>query len=389
MADILQIPVLLLVVLPSVLILAYPLFIRLAQKKFRRTLCNVESWPTLSVIVPLHGVDEGLRDNLRSWLSQKYEGTFEIIFSIEDESDSAVRVIREVIHDYPNTEARLLFSGSGTNHRGKIHNLVEALKTSYAETVMFLDSDVRLVSDDYLSYLVSPLVHSEVGLVTCAQVVYGPQSLGAGLITVMTNADLPGYFSTLFVTGNLNVANGAIMALRRDVVEQVGGLADLRNTVLNDTALARKVTAIGKQILLADRPALVYSGKSTLTDWWYQSCRWHVAMKSYLRFFEYVAYALSRIGLLTAALYVVFSPLTWFTACTLAVPLVSRTISFAATSLLVLRRRGPWRYFALIYLTDLMNPLFVLVPFITKKIVWRGRTYLVNRNAVIHPVEAD
>jgi len=387
MLGITEIIVLLLVVPPSLLILFYPVCTRLAQVKFRRILKETVSWPELSVIVPVKGLDEGARENLRSLFVQNYAGKFELIFSIEDEQDPSVKVIREIISNYPDIESKILFSGSGKIYRGKIHNLVEALKVSQAEVVMFVDSDVRMVTDDYLTRFVEPLSCEEVGLVTCYQAVYNAKSIGSGLISLMTNADLLGYFSTLYLFGRLNVANGAILTLRREILDKIGGLADLRNTILNDTAIARKVVNLNKRIILADRPACVFSQHGTIADWWHQAARWHIAMRSYMQLYEYVVYGLSRIGSLTAILYAVMTPLTIFSVTILALPLLSRTISLALINLHYLHDRGTWRYFTLIYLIDLSNILFILTPFITRKVIWRGSSYRVGRNAILEPLE--
>ncbi|UCC44608.1 MAG: glycosyltransferase [Candidatus Zixiibacteriota bacterium] len=381
--------VLILIVLPSLLILFYPLCVWLAKRRFRHARREVDSWPDLSVIVPVRGLDDGARENLRSLFSQNYAGKVEIIFSLEDEQDPAVKVIREIIAEHSEAESRIVFSGSDKEYRGKIHNLVEALKISQSEAVMFVDSDVRMTSDDYLTRFVEPLGYDEVGLVTCYQAVYAAKSLGAGLIALMINADLMGYFSTLFALGRLNLANGAILALRREVVDRIGGLADLRNTILNDTAVARKVARLSKQIILADRVACVYSQHSTIVDWWHQVSRWHIAMRSYMRLPEYAVYGLSRLSLLMAAVYVVIAPLTVFSIIILTVPLLSRTVSLALINLFFLRDRSTWSYFGLIYLLDLGNVLFLLTPFFTRKIVWRGRSYRVGNHATLEPLETE
>jgi len=381
--------VVVLVVVPSLLVLLYPLSVHLARRRFQRLRSKESCWPDLSVIVPVKGLDAGARYNFESLFSQDYPGKFEIIFALEDEFDPAVELIRKVMSQYPKTDSTIVLSGAGKEYTGKIHNLVEGLRVSRGEAIMFVDSDVRMTSKNYFSRFVGPLRREEVGLVTCYQAVSGAESLGAGLIAVMTNADLIGYFSVLYAFGKLNMANGAILSIRREVVDRIGGLADLRNTVLNDTAIARKIGKLGQRIVLADVPARVYSARSTVSEWWQQVSRWHIAMNSYMRPLEYARYGLTRLAMLAAVLYFVMAPLTTLSVCVLALPIAARTVSLALINLLFLRDRSTWKYFGLIYLIDLFNIVFLLTPFFTRKIMWRGRSYRVGKHATLEPLGID
>lgn len=389
MPIVIEASLLILIIIPSLVILFYPLSAWAAQLKFRRAQREIDSWPELSVIVPVKGLDDGARVNFRSLFSQSYAGKLEIIFSLEDESDPAVTAIREIIAEYPDIESRIVFSGSGTKYRGKIHNLVEALKTSRGGSVLFVDSDVRMVSDDYFARFVEPLSREEVGLVTCYQAVYSAKALGAGLIALMINAEMIGLFSSLFVLRRFNLANGAILALRREVIDEIGGLTDLRNTILNDTAIARKVASLNKRIILTDRPACIHSQHSTVADWWRQVSRWHIAMRSYLPLHEYIVYGLFRLALPMAIVYAAVNPMTFFPLAVLLIPLLVRTLSLALINLFFLRDRGTWKFFGLIYLIDLSYVLFLLIPFFTRKVVWRGRSYRVGRKATLQPLGTD
>lgn len=65
--------------------------------------------PPVSILRPLKGVDNNLRDNLESTFTQNYP-RFEIVFSVVDGTDPAVHVVRELMERYPHVEAKLLVS---------------------------------------------------------------------------------------------------------------------------------------------------------------------------------------------------------------------------------------------------------------------------------------
>src|SRR5579871_1718376 len=66
--------------------------------------------PPISVLKPLHGMDEGLEENLRSFFEQDCS-SFEMLFGVESENDAAVAVARRLIAQYPQIESRIVIAG--------------------------------------------------------------------------------------------------------------------------------------------------------------------------------------------------------------------------------------------------------------------------------------
>jgi len=61
----------------------------------------------VTILKPLKGVDENLKDNLESFFLLDYP-TFEILFSIANDTDPAKVVVDELIQKYPNVNAKLI-----------------------------------------------------------------------------------------------------------------------------------------------------------------------------------------------------------------------------------------------------------------------------------------
>jgi cellulose synthase/poly-beta-1,6-N-acetylglucosamine synthase-like glycosyltransferase len=70
----------------------------------------LSSAPGVSILRPLKGLDISLSENLESSFKQDYPN-FEIIFSVADEDDEALPVVRELISRYPNVNARIILGG--------------------------------------------------------------------------------------------------------------------------------------------------------------------------------------------------------------------------------------------------------------------------------------
>lgn len=95
----------------------------------------------VSILRPLKGIDTEMKSCLSSAFEQVYP-KFEILFCVEDESDAAVPVVRQLIEQYPNVDARLLI---GSEHHGpnpKINNLSKAFREAKYDILWVLDSNV-------------------------------------------------------------------------------------------------------------------------------------------------------------------------------------------------------------------------------------------------------
>jgi cellulose synthase/poly-beta-1,6-N-acetylglucosamine synthase-like glycosyltransferase len=66
-----------------------------------------ESVPGVSILRPLKGLDTNLFENLESTFHQEYPN-FEIIFSVANEYDQALSVVRALLEKYPHSDARVI-----------------------------------------------------------------------------------------------------------------------------------------------------------------------------------------------------------------------------------------------------------------------------------------
>lgn len=67
----------------------------------------------MSILRPLRGLDCNLFENLEASFRQDYR-KFEIIFSVADEADSAIPIVKELCARYPNVPSKLII---GAQHK--------------------------------------------------------------------------------------------------------------------------------------------------------------------------------------------------------------------------------------------------------------------------------
>lgn len=106
-----------------------------------------ESLPGVSVLRPLSGQDTNLYLNLCSTFDQDYpRDRYEVILSVRDESDEAVRVAREVLERYKDSgiRARIIVGDVNAGVNPKVNNLLRPYEASEHDILWVLDSQVKL-----------------------------------------------------------------------------------------------------------------------------------------------------------------------------------------------------------------------------------------------------
>src|SRR5262249_13616942 len=147
------------------------------------------------------------------------------------------------------------------------------------EVVVFTDGDVE-VPGDYLGAVLAPFADPRVGVVTCAYRSVGGRTAVERLDGLLTNA---GFLPSIALAERLEgvrFARGATVAIRRGVLDRIGGLAPLLDRLADDHALAARVRAAGFRTALA--PVLLdhHVHDAALRPIWRRHLRWMRTVRS-------------------------------------------------------------------------------------------------------------
>ncbi len=227
--------------------------------------------PKISLLKPLCGADDELEENLRSFFVQDYSN-YEIVFGVQDPTDSAIAIVKNLMDIYPRVDVRLHIHPRGNTLNPKVSNLAGISKVATGNVFVISDSNVS-VPPHYLASAIAHLDLPDVGLVTHVMRGYGEKSLGALLNSVHMN----GYTAPSVGLTNINnrpFVIGKSIMVRKDEFEKLGGFSSLGNVLAEDYILGRTYLAAGHKIAVDNCVANDVNTHMSVKAFWKRNARW-------------------------------------------------------------------------------------------------------------------
>src|ERR1700694_908218 len=140
-------------------------FLRDRKKLLEKPKLPESQLPPVSILKPLKGVDPSIWECFCSHCEQQYP-QFRVICGVSEPGDPAIEVVRKLQTKYPSLAIDLTVCEQVLGANTKVSNLAQMLPMARHEMLLVNDSDIR-VPPDYLRAVMTPLVNTSVGLVTC------------------------------------------------------------------------------------------------------------------------------------------------------------------------------------------------------------------------------
>jgi len=325
----------------------------------------------VSVLKPLHGDEPGLYANLRSFAEQDYPA-WQIVLGVNNPDDGALPAARALIRDLPDQDIRVIVDPRARGSNRKVANLENMLEAARHEIIVLADSDMR-VERHYLAAVTAPLRDPLTGVVTCLYQGVPNAGLWAQLGAMHINFwFLPG----ALVGEALGVGDGcfgATIALRREILDRIGGFERLRDELADDHRIGEEVRALGLAVVLSSYIVEARVTEPTFIALWQHELRWArtertVAPAGFAASILSHAVAIAVLGAaatgfaLTSLIFLVIScVLRWATARTIA-------------DTLVLPPAKPW----LLAARDALSFAVFIASFFGRTVSWRDENFRVE-----------
>jgi ceramide glucosyltransferase len=366
--------------------------------------------PPVTLLKPLKGCDPVTEDCLRSWFTQQYAGATQILFGVAAAADPVCPIVRKLLQEFPDRDAQLVVCGPPSGTNAKVSQLVELERQAKHDVLIISDADVR-VPPDFLSNFSAPLCEfppsnppseefgpqnlcSSVsicrspppgcGLVCCFYRLANPTTLAMQWEVIAVNAD---FWSQVLQSRSLkpiDFALGAVMAIRRQQLREIGGFDALVDCLADDYLLGNRIARRGYSIALSPVVVDCWSAPMGWASVWKHQLRWART----IRVCQPVPYFFSLLS--NATLW----PLLW-----LILHPVSPVCAFAQccwlirimTALNLEQRLTQGRILIalswLVPVKDLLQTAIWLLAFLGNRVEWRGRQMRLRHDGTLERLD--
>ena len=345
---------------------------------------SLESWPPVTVLKPVHGLEKKQRDNLRSACLQDYP-QYQVVFSVQDAGDPAIPLLEEIQREFGEDKVTVAVENCQAGTNGKIINMVGGLKHARHDILGISDSDVFL-KPDYLKTIVAPLDDPDVGCTCTFYKAAGADTWFEKIELLTLNADFIANVLFAYVTGASKFCLGASAALHRSTLDRIGGFEGLADYLVEDYEMGRRIWERGKKVKIIPYFVDTIVDLKSLSQWWSHQVYWDQNTRA-ARPYAFFATALVRsvpFALLFAAARM-GDPLGLGV---MAGALLLRLISAAVILGLGLRDREGLRSLGLLIFRDISSLITWLLAFTKRTTIWRGTSFILTRDGRLVAREA-
>lgn len=331
--------------------------------------------PPVTLIKPLCGDEAELYENLKSFCTLDYPD-IQIVFGVRDQTDPAVGIVHRLQADLPHADIALVVNSSlyGTNY--KISNVINIMAAAKNDVLILSDSDMH-VTPDYIDAIVGGLERPGTGLVTCLYIGRPTTGLWSALGAAGINFWFLPSATISKLLGGKTGCYGATLALKRSVLDEIGGFAALKDQLADDYALGALVRDSGRDVTVVPYFLDTTVDEPTYGALFRHELRWARTIRNT----EAAGYAATAIthpvpwALLALAASLV-AGLSWpMLFVILVIPAICRLVLVA----IVVRSLGaPKPRWWLLLLRDLLSLVILVLAFCGRSVSWRNSAFRVD-----------
>lgn len=211
------------------------------------------TWPSVDIVVPARNEAESLPEALSALLDQNYPGPWRVVLIDDHSSDGTADVARSLAQKAGKTDRLTVLQAPDLQPgwKGKVAAMQTGVATGASDYILFTDADIRHAPFS-LQRLVSRALHGGSDL-TSLMVLLRCSSFAEKLMIpafVFFFAMLYPFRHANDPTSSVAAAAGGVMLVRRATLERSGGLAAIKNALIDDCSLARTIKQAGGRLCL-------------------------------------------------------------------------------------------------------------------------------------------
>jgi len=206
--------------------------------------------PAVTVLKPLHGAEPDLASRLTAFCRQDYAGAVQVLCGTRDSASSAATTVRTMGRGNSHQSIELHVEARRHGSNRKVSNLINMMPRVRHDTIVLSDSDI-VVEPGYLRDLAALLARPHVGVVTCLYYGIGGDGLWARLSAMAINTHFLPQAITALALKLAKPCFGSTIALKRSMLERIGGFGRFADDLADDYAIGMAVRAEGYEVVTA------------------------------------------------------------------------------------------------------------------------------------------
>jgi ceramide glucosyltransferase len=332
----------------------------------------------ISVLKPLSGIEEGLRENLASFFEQDYS-QYELLFAVQYADDPAAPLAQSLMALNPHVPCRLIVTGKSPFVSSKVYSLSLMTAAASHDLLVLSDSDIR-VDRMFLSRIAAEFSADYYDLATCPYRAVPGRTIWSRLEALGMNTEFWGGVLVAKLMEGVRFAVGPTVVARRKVLNAIPW-STLSGYHAEDFVLGQRAAEKGFRVDLSHCIVEHRLGSDMFRETLLHRLRWGRSTRR-SRPWGYVGQVFTY-PLPLALLLVAFAPSLWLV---LIVTIILRAWAADAVSNWLLNSRLSIRDWLWIPAQDLLGFVFWLAGFTGNSIHWRGRRYRLRADGTLEPV---
>jgi ceramide glucosyltransferase len=248
-------------------------------------------WPPIVILRPCEGNEPGLYENLRSSVEAPYPGPRRVFLLVPSASDPAFPTLQRVVQQAPpDVPVEVLLTRPEARHNRKVAQLAMGLSRSTEPIIITADSDVRLGAAD-LPTLVSmvcgapssPVAKQAVGIAFASPVEEAPRTRWDRVSAALVGGSAQNFmalYGLYRLIGGVPSMAGALLAISRRALAEIGDFQGVRTILGEDYELARRLCEAGYSVELSPLPARCSDGGRSLRGVIARVGRWLMVVRA-------------------------------------------------------------------------------------------------------------
>ena len=211
---------------------------------------SLSAEPPVTVLKPLHDAEPGLPARLEAFRHQDYRAPIQVLCGTQHHDSPATAVVRAIEAESLNGDIELVVEPRSHGVNRKVSNLINMMPRVRHDALVLSDSDI-VVGSGYLRMLAVLLTSPRVGAVTCLYHGIGGEGLWTRLSALAINIQFLPQAIAAVSLGLAKPCCGATIAMRRSMLDRIGGFGAFADVLADDHAIGLAVRSSGYDVVTA------------------------------------------------------------------------------------------------------------------------------------------